>query len=331
MKILIPASGGVNSAYSLHQCLSNTDHVIVALHFAEGYEDASNEQKEFDAICNWLEVNIRTFKRVYVSLPTINHTDDMRPVRSGFTKKITYAFATARYENYVTHIAAHNADAIAIGISVENTATDRHPILIGQVYDTGAAVYLPSISVSEPVAADADYDTIAAQMSGRFEQLEALPAALRSLITTCDVDTCTDIWCLRCAYQRGYNHYVSTGKTGRDFDLWCAEQGSYGQWRSEADPTDYVWRGGCCDECAPLNYLADLVGREWPSVIESNNRIKWFNKNGIDMSEIKTEEQLGDFCGHMGLINSNRGINSDDMTGDEYWSAILEAAKLKKD
>jgi hypothetical protein len=178
MKILIPASGGVNSAYSLHQCLSNTDHEIVALHFAEGYEDAPNEQKEFDAICNWLEVNIRTFKRVYVSLPTINHTDDMRPVRSGFTKKITYAFATAsataRYENYVTQIAAHEADAIVIGISVENTATDRHPILIGQVYDTGAAVYLPSISVTEPVAADADFDTIAAQMSGRFEQLEAL-------------------------------------------------------------------------------------------------------------------------------------------------------------
>jgi len=328
MKILIPASSGVNSAYSLHQFLSTTDHEIVALHFTEGYSGALNERAEFDAICNWLETNVRTFERTYVTLPTINHVDDMRPVRAGFTKKITYAFGTARYENYVTQIAAHEADAIAIGISVENTATDRHPILIGQVYDTDAAVYLPSISITDAVPADANYDTVAAQMSGRFEQLEALPSALRSLITTCDIDTCTDIWCLRCAYQRGYDHYVSDGQTGRDFDQWCAEQGDYGQWRSAADPAEYVWRGGCCDECAPINYLADLVGRAWPSVIETNNCIAWFSDNGADMTGIETEEQLGDFCGRMGRINIDRGVNSDAMVGDEYWSAILQAEKL---
>lgn len=328
MKILIPASGGVNSAYSLHQFLSNTDHEIVALHFTEGYDGAPNERTEFDAICDWLETNVRTFERSYVTLPSINHADDMRPVRAGFAEDITYAFATARYENYVTQIAAHEADAIAIGISVENTATDRHPILIDQVYDTGAAVYLPSISITEPVAADVDYDTIAAQMSGRFEQLEALPLALRALITTCDVDTCTDIWCLRCAYQRGYNQYVANGQTGRDFDLWCAEQGDYGQWRSEADPAKYKWRGGCCDECAVHNYLADLVGREWPSVIDTRNRIQWFSDNGVDMTGIETEEQLGDFCGRMGRINLDRGVNSDALTGDKYWDAILEAALL---
>ena len=328
MKILIPASSGVNSAYALYQFLTQTEHEIVALHFREGYDGAPNERTEFDAICDWLETNVRTFERTYVTLPTINHVDDMRPVRAGFAKQLTYAFATARYENYVTQIAAHSADGIAIGISVENTATDRHPILIGQVYDTDAAVYLPSISITEPVAADADYDTIAAQMSGRFEQLEALPAELRSLITTCDVDTCTDIWCLRCAYQRGYDHYVSDGQTGRDFDLWCAEQGDYGQWRSTADPADYVWRGGCCDECAPRNYLADLVGREWPSVIDTRNRIDWLSDNGADMTGIETEEQLGDFCGRMGRINIDRGVNSDAMVSDEYWAAILQAEKL---
>jgi len=330
MKILIPASGGVNSAYSLHQFLSTTDHEIAALHFREGYDGAPNERAEFDAVCDWLETNVRTFERSYVALPTISSTDDMRPVRAGFAKDITYAFATARYENYVTQIAAHEAGAIAIGISVENTATDRHPILIDQVYDTGAAVYLPSLSITEPVAADANYDTIAAQMSGRFEQLEALPTGLRSLITTCDVDSCTDVYCLRCAYQRGYDHYVSNGQTGRDFDLWCAEQGSYGQWRSEADPAEYVWRGGCCDECAPLNYLADLVGREWPSVIIARNRIQWFSDNGADMTGIETEEQFGDWCGRMGRVNLDRGVDSDAMpdNGDEWRNAILEAALL---
>jgi len=328
MKILIPASSGVNSAYSLHQFLSNTDHEIVALHFTEGYDGAPTERTEFDAVCDWLSTNVRTFERSYVTLPTINQDDDMRPVRAGFTRDITYRFATARYENYVTQIRAHSADGIAIGISVENTATDRHPILIGQVYDTGAAVYLPSISITDAVPADANYDTVAAQMSGRFEQLEALPEALRSLITTCDVDTCTDIWCLRCAYRRGYDHYVANGQTGRDFDQWCAEQGDYGQWRSSADPAEYVWRGGCCDECAVRNYLADLVGREWPSVVDTRNRINWLSDNGADMTGIETEEQLGDFCGRMGRINIDRGVNSDAMVGDEYWSAILQAEKL---
>lgn len=328
MKILIPASGGVNSAYTLHQFLSFTDHQIVALHFTEGYDNAPNENAEFNAVCDWLSSNVRSFERCYLTLPKINHADDMRPVRAGFEKELSYSFAVARYENYAVQIAAHNADAIALGISLENTATDRHPVLIGQVYDTGAAVYLPSISITEPVAESADYDTLAAQMTGRFEQLEALPEALLSLLTSCDVNTCTDIWCLRCAYQRGYMHFVAKGLTGRDFDRWCAEKGSYGEWRSEADPAEYVWRGGCCDECAPINYLSDLVGRVWPTIAQVRTRIEWFSANGVDMTGIETEEELGDFCGRMGRVNLDRHVNSDGMTGDDYWAAILEAALL---
>jgi hypothetical protein len=30
----------------------------------------------------------------------------------------------------------------------------------------------------------------------------------------------------------------------------------------------------------------------------------------------------------MGRINLDRGVNSDVMVGDEYWAALLEAAKL---
>lgn len=334
MKILIPVSGGVNSVYSMHQFLKKTNHEIVALHFTEGYKNAKNERPVFDAVCDWLESNVRNFARVYVKLPTITRMADMshmdmRPVRSGFTKNMNYGVIAARYECYVTQIASTKAEAIAIGISVENTASDRHPTMIEQVYDTGAAVYLPSISVTDAVAADVNYDTLASQMSGRFEQLEALPAELRALIKSCDLNTCTNPDCLRCAYQRGYNKYVDDGLTGRDFDRWCAEKGDYGQWRSNADPDEYYWRGSeCCDECAVRNYLADLVGRDWPSVIYTRNRIAWFDENGADMTGIETEEQLGDFCGRMGRINLDRGVNSDSMEPDDYWPAILEAAKL---
>lgn len=328
MKIVIAASGGVNSAYCLYQFLANTDHEVVALNHIEGYENAPNERAEFDAMCDWLSTNVRTFERAYVSLPQISSFDDVRPVRVGFERTISYAFLAARYENCAEQIGTLNADALALGISVENTSTDRTPALIGQIHDTGAAVYFPAISITEPIAADADYNALAAQMTGRFEQLEELPAELRPLVNPCDVNTCTDHWCIRCAYQRGYEHFVANGQTGRDFDLWCAEKGSYGQWRSAADPAEYRWRGGCCDDCAVHNYLADLVGRDWPSAIDARNRIAWFTENGADMTGIETEEQLRDFVGRMGRVNLDRGVNSNAMSGDEYWNKILEAALL---
>ena len=76
------------------------------------------------------------------------------------------------------------------------------------------------------------------------------------------------------------------------------------------------------------NYLADLVGREWPQAISTRKRIAWLTDNGADMTGIETEEQMGDFCGRMGRINLDRGVNSDAMVGDEYWAALVEAAKL---
>lgn len=63
-------------------------------------------------------------------------------------------------------------------------------------------------------------------------------------------------------------------------------------------------------------------------MIDTRNRIAWFADGGADMAGIETEEELGDFCGRMGRINLDRGVNSDGMTGDDYWAAILEAALL---
>jgi len=63
-------------------------------------------------------------------------------------------------------------------------------------------------------------------------------------------------------------------------------------------------------------------------VVDTRNRIAWFSDNGADMAGIETEEQLGDFCGRMGRINLDRGVNSDAMSGDAYWDALLEAALL---
>ena len=332
-KVLIPASGGVNSAFSLHQFLSETDHEIIAVHFTEEYFNV-DERQDFITVSDWLIENVRSFERHYVRLPKVER--DERPIRAGFKNMCSYSEIDSRYAEFVTQIRKHTVDAVVSGYSVENTSTDRIPLML---YDTwqseeGVKVFLSSISITEAISFENNIDILAAQMSGRFEQFEALPAALQPLIKSCDLTTCTDAWCLRCAYQRGYEKFLADGKTGRDFDQWCAKKGSYGAWRSEANPEEYTWRGTYCDEYAVRNYLADLVGRDWPSdinpfryEIDTGSRIAWFAENGVDMSGIETEQQLGDFCGRLGRINLDRGIDSDAMRTDEYWAAILAAAK----
>jgi len=55
------------------------------------------------------------------------------------------------------------------------------------------------------------------------------------------------------AYWKTYKKFVNEGKTGRDFDLYCAKHGSYGPWRHEADPETYLYRGR--DKDGKLPYL----------------------------------------------------------------------------
>ena len=94
-----------------------------------------------------------------------------------------------------------------------------------------------------PQGDDFDWDYISSKMIGRFEQYESIPEELQSLVVKCNLTTCKKEKCRDCAYWRTYEFFVSEGKTGRDFDLYCAKHGSYGPWRHEADPETYLYRG----------------------------------------------------------------------------------------
>lgn len=326
MKVLIPASGGVNSAYALWRWLAETTDEVVALHFAESFEGADDESAEFAAVADWLAANVRPFARDYLPLPDISLMQDMRPTRVGFKEKVGYGFAVARYNAYAEKAVEHGCDAVVLGISLENTATDRHPILI-PVVEAVAAVYLPAYSMTQPVAPGTSYDEMAKVMSGRFEQYEALPAALRDVVKCCDPAACEDVFCLRCAYERGYQKFLTDGKTGKDFDLWCAEKGTYGPWRHIADVEKYRWRGGCCDDCAPVNYLADLVGREWPIVLHRRAELQPFADIGKDVTGVaESEERYADFMDMMKRKLLDSGVDPDGMTLDEYHAALLAVA-----
>jgi hypothetical protein len=330
MKILIPFSGGVNSTYAAWWFAANTSHEIVARFLRdEDFTGADNSDKENHAIAvaTWLRENVREFEFSAVSA-TVGYTEKMVPIRAGFQKLTDIGVRIARHAEIAVWCDEDDFDAVVFGRSLENTTSDAaiHTRNIWTNTDT-PVMWSGWPTMGETVPADFDFEVVAATLTGKWEQYEQLPTALQPIVLS-DHAECADHWCLRCAYRRGYNHYVANGLTGRDFDMWCAEKGSYGKWRSDADPAKYVYRGNCCDGTAVRNYLADLVGRERPVVIETNNRIAWFAGGGIDMTGIETQEQLGDFCGRMGRINLDRGVNSDAMVGDKYWASLLEAAQL---
>lgn len=333
MKILIPFTGGINSTYAMYKWLTETDHEIFARY---GYDTWLSQEKtdlEVERInlsVAWLRENCRDFDFEIRDFPD-EYVQDLQPIRPGFAKGLwDQGKVIRRYKGTRQWADEVGADAVVLGLSLENTSMDcGFNIHRAEMEKTGFEIYLSSLDFDPcPSGSDFDWDEIAARMTGRYEQFEALPTALQQFTQRCDAAVCDDLYCMTCAYTRGYEKFIADGKTGRDFDRYCAEKGSYGQWRSEADPAEYMYRGGCCDECSLQNYLADAAGREWPSVIDTRNRIAWFIDGGADMTGIETEEELGDFCGRMGRINLDRDVNSDAMSGDEYWAAILEAALL---
>ena len=326
MKILIPFSGGVNSAYAAWWFAANTSNEVVLRFLREAnftVEENIEKENHAVAVSNWLRANVRECEFSAVDA-TVGHIKKMVPVREGFQKQTDIGARIALHSEIAAW--ADDFDAVVFGRSLENTTCDTAIYTRNIWADTGTQVMWAGWpNMGEIVPHDFDFDAVAATLTGKWEQYEQLPEALQTTVLSHD---CDDHWCIRCAYRRGYEHFVASGLTGRDFDQWCAEKGDYGQWRSEADPAEYVWRGSCCDECAPRNYLADLVGREWPLVIDARNQIAWFADNGVDMTGIETEEQFGDFAGRMGRINLDRGVNSDAMNGNEWKAAILEAALL---
>ena len=331
-KICIPFSGGVNSSYVLWRWLSQTDHDIVASYSNETW--ASQEQRNQEAaqaqlVIDWLKANVRDFTSETISWP-VNYESLFAPVRIGFTKEMNVGVVKPRYSGYANLIQRHNPDGIVIGMSLENTAVDTYPMFKHLFETPDVDIYLAGNPVMEPVAqGDAfDWDAVATTMIGRFEQFEAMPSGLQAVVNLVDPAKEQDISDRRWAYKRGYDAFVASGKTGRDFDLHCAEKGNYGQWRSAADPEKQGYRGGCCDECNVDNYLAEAAGLEWPEVRGFKASISLLVSKGVDVSDIHNQEQLSDFCGRMGRVNLDRGVNSDEMQGDEYWTAIAEAAKL---
>jgi hypothetical protein len=249
MKIVIPFSGGVNSTYSLYRWLSETDADVLAYHSIDRWEseEVNVEQfKRLEKVKDFLQ-QIRDFDFQTSEWPS-KYVEQRIPIRPGFTNG-TYdiGILRPRYDGYAKWCVESNADAISIGLSLENTAMDcGYNTLRSVVEQDGVDIYLAGMPDLTPVAkgADFDWEEVSRNMIGRFEQYESLPEELQKLTQRHNMSTCDDVHCRSCQYQRSYEKFVSDGKTGRDLDLFCAKHGCYGPWRDQADPKTYLYRGG---------------------------------------------------------------------------------------
>ena len=89
MKILIPFSGGVNSAYAAWWFAANTSHEVALRFLREAnFTVKENIEKENHAaaVSDWLRANVREFEFSAVDA-TVGHIKKMVPVREGFQKQ----------------------------------------------------------------------------------------------------------------------------------------------------------------------------------------------------------------------------------------------------
>jgi len=253
MKILIPFSGGINSTYSLHRWLTETDADVIVRYSYEQFESEeynSREFKKLQEIIIFLKSEVRDFDFQMINW-SIDYVEERVPIRDGFESG-TYDIGAIRprYIGYCEWVKETGVDGISIGKSLENTTTQGYDLMRKYPESTGVDIYFggsPEL-IPVPTGNDFDHDEISKTLTGRFEQYEKIPEKLQSLVLKCDLSTCDDDKCRECAYQRTYEKFVSDGKTGRDFDLYCAKHGSYGPWRHEANPKTYYWRGAIKSE-----------------------------------------------------------------------------------
>ena len=262
MKVLIPFSGGVNSTFALHRWLTETTHDIVAVYGIESWVgqndgDSWRQSRETTAVTNmveWLKTNCRDFTfEQKDDWPVV--VQDMQPIRVGFTEQRDYGVVAARYQGYSDIIDAHAPDIFVPGISLENTATDCEPVLRHLYLRDGMSVVYAGSPTLDALPEPFDYDAIAATLTGRFEQLEEIPADLRALMAAkCEIDHQPgfEFACLNCGYSQ--SREVLSGMTGAEFDAMFAEHGQYGPYRADADPSTYKYRG------SPYKKFAELIG-----------------------------------------------------------------------
>ena len=268
MKVLIPISGGINSTYAAWRWLSQTSHEVISVYFKESNLPDDDIQAGEDAgiaVKDWLKANVRDF--TWLSPLVVDPIADERlPIRNGVTiedSKGNVSLMLNRKNKIITVAKDNSCDGIVSGYSLENTATDRmwhireHSsgvIWSGKTFFCSTADIELDIRSIDPFPSRTDTGTFLESLSGRFEQYEALPSALRDLVYKGnfkdDIDIC---------WRRGtWDAYEKFSGTGAEFDQWMAEKTFAGKWRPDAFDASKVEGEGYFYRNNPITWLKAL-------------------------------------------------------------------------
>lgn len=259
MKVLIPISGGINSTYAAWRWLSQTSHEVVSVHFKESQLSELNEdyiensESAAVAVKDWLKANVRDF--TWLSPVTVSPiAAEKLPQRQSITDENTYAdigLLLNRRNKVITTAKDNSCDGIVSGYSLENTATDRiwdireHSSTVswsGKNFYAGARDI--EFEAPDPFPSRTDTGTFLENLSGRFEQYEALPSALKDLVYKGAFGESVELSWRRALWEA----YERFSGTGAEFDQWLAEKTCAGRWRpnafdtSKLEGTTFFWR-----------------------------------------------------------------------------------------
>ena len=230
MKVLIPSSGGINSTYALWRWLSQTSHEVVSVHLKEKYLSDDKIQAGEDAavaIKDWLKANVRDFTWLSaISVDSI--AEEKLPTRQGGSEvsQGNISILLNRKNKMLTAAKDNSCDGIVVGYSLENTSSDRmwdlreHSsgvIWSGKTFFCSTSDIELDIRSIDPFPSRTDTGTFLENLSGRFEQYEALPSALKDLVHKGfgdDIDMCPQLG--------AWDAYEKFSGTGAEFDQWLA-------------------------------------------------------------------------------------------------------------
>lgn len=255
MKILIPFSGGINSTYALWRYLAETDHEIHAYRHTESFETQDRKRTSALAMVQWLKTNVRDFTFWEESGTLPEHVEQLEPVRLGFERTFDVGKLLPRWEKQAAMLDSVQPDATVRGYSLEQFTFDVFPVALSDVrsrlFDRDVDVFVaghPTLETAINFMAPVDPADWVAQVwrplgeiiTGRFEQLEALPEALQDLREKeCDEYHAPVIgnYCRECLYEDLIER--RTDLTGREKDRELARLAQSDSGYANADHNEY--------------------------------------------------------------------------------------------
>jgi len=268
-KILIPFSGGINSTYALWRYLNETDNEIHSYRHTETFEAQDRKRTAALEMVDWLKTNIRDFNFWEESEVLSEGGSRFMAPRLGSSTEFNVGYIMPRWEKQAAILDTVQPDAVVRGYSLEQWTFDLTPVRMPEIrnrlFDRDVKTYAaghPTLETEIDFMNPVDPAEWMAQVwrplgqvvTGRFEQLEALPQPLQDLREKeCDEYHPPDVngrRCRECLYEDLLERRPDL--TGREKDQELARLGQYGANFADADLDTYLPVSAICSALMEL-------------------------------------------------------------------------------